>query len=64
MFFTRPPRRVATLRLHERADGRGMHIIVFYHIVKTGGTSLRHREFVTFHSERTYPEYLVAYQRV
>lgn len=37
-----------------------------YHsiLVETGGKVKRHREFVVFHSERIYPEYLVAFHRL
>jgi hypothetical protein len=37
-----------------------------YHalVAETGGTIQRFREFVTFHGDRVYPEYLLAYQRV
>mmetsp|Transcript_66098 Transcript_66098/g.158113 ORF Transcript_66098/g.158113 Transcript_66098/m.158113 type:complete len:555 (+) Transcript_66098:63-1727(+) len=33
-------------------------------IAETGGKLKRFREFIVFHGERIYPEYLVAYQRV
>ena len=32
-------------------------------IVEIGGRILRHREFLLYHSDSIYPEYLVAYQR-
>ena len=37
-----------------------------YHslVVELGRSVTRYREFVLFHSERVYPEYLIAYQRV
>jgi hypothetical protein len=37
-----------------------------YHglVAELGGVVKRHREFITFHGDRTYPEYLIAYQRV
>ena len=36
-----------------------------YHslLAETGGQVQHHREFVIFHSDYTYPEYLVAYER-
>lgn len=39
---------------------------VHYHClqVETGAAVKRYREFVQFHEQRTYPEYLLAYQRV
>lgn len=33
-------------------------------LAETGGRIQRYREFITFHGDRIYPEYLVAYQRV
>merc|ERR1712187_67981 len=33
-------------------------------VAELGGRINRHREFITFHGDRTYPEYLIAYQRV
>jgi len=37
-----------------------------YHsmLVEIGGKVKRHREFVVFHSDRIYPEYLLAFNRV
>jgi hypothetical protein len=37
-----------------------------YHglLAETGGCIRRHREFVSFHGDRIYPEYLLAYHRV
>jgi hypothetical protein len=31
---------------------------------ETGGALMRYREFVTFHGDRIYPEYIVAYHRI
>lgn len=38
---------------------------VFHHslLAELGGALLRYREFVTFHGEYVYPEFLIAYQR-
>jgi hypothetical protein len=32
-------------------------------VAELGGRINRHREFISFHGDRTYPEYLIAYQR-
>merc|ERR1712232_400142 len=32
-------------------------------LVEVGGRIARYREFILFHGDRIYPEYLVAYQR-
>ena len=38
---------------------------VHYHslLAETGGTIDRYREFIVFHGEYLYPEYVIAYQR-
>ena len=38
---------------------------MYYHtlLAQLGSAIVRYREYVTFHSEYTYPEYLIAYQR-
>jgi serine/threonine protein kinase len=50
----------------QRAQGMP-ETAVNYHslVVETGGTNgvIRHREFVTFHGEYVYPDFVVAYQR-
>ena len=48
------------------AEGPGPRATdINYHslVVETGGQVMRHREFVTFHREYVYPDFVVAYQR-
>lgn len=50
----------------ELATVEGVAPPMHYHslIIETGGRIARFREFVLFHSEYVYPEYLLAYQRL
>lgn len=49
----------------ELATVEGASPPVHHHalVVETGGKVARHREFILFHGDRVYPEYLVAYKR-
>jgi hypothetical protein len=56
----------ATPEKRELATVPGVSPPVHYHalVVETGGRIARFREFISFRSEYTYPEYLIAYQRI
>ena len=49
----------------ELAPVNGVTPPIIHHslIVEVGGHIARYREFVVFHGEYVYPEYLIAYQR-
>eukprot|EP00658_Telonema_sp_P-2_P017161 TRINITY_DN1663_c0_g5_i1.p1 TRINITY_DN1663_c0_g5~~TRINITY_DN1663_c0_g5_i1.p1 ORF type:complete len:575 (-),score=166.73 TRINITY_DN1663_c0_g5_i1:72-1796(-) len=57
--------RVFPVSYRELASVPGVSPPVHFHslIAEVGGALARFREFVVFHSEYVYPEYLVAYQR-
>ena len=59
------PRRVFPQSFRELAAVPGVSPNVFHHalLVEKGGAVVRYREFVVFHGNRIYPEYLLAYQR-
>lgn len=58
-------RSVWSSQLRELNVVRGSSPPVIHHslLAETGGKIARFREFIVFHGERIYPEYLVAYQR-
>ena len=49
----------------ELAPVPGVSPPVFHHslVAELGGDLRRYREFVVFHSDIVYPEYIIAYQR-
>jgi serine/threonine protein kinase len=48
----------------QSAQGRPETAINYHSlVVETGGRVVHHREFVTFHGEYVYPDFVVAYQR-
>jgi len=55
----------ATQKRRELAAIPGIIPPTHFHslLVELGVNILRYREFIQFHSQRVYPEYLLAYQR-
>mmetsp|Transcript_17426 Transcript_17426/g.44614 ORF Transcript_17426/g.44614 Transcript_17426/m.44614 type:complete len:106 (-) Transcript_17426:138-455(-) len=55
---------VFPISYRELATVPGVSPSIHYHsLLADVSPPKRYREFITFHSERIYPEYLVAYQR-
>ena len=56
----------ATAQQRELSTVPGSSPAVHFHslLAETGGRVQRHREFIVFHGNYIYPEYLLAYQRV